>query len=215
MGSRLKYSDLLSGRGLGGGLGGRDGGGGWTGGGALRLLGRTCELGDGGLAAGCLGGGGGGKVLFLSSDIVGGKREADAVSWAPASAAAPGVQSPLSWDQKDQTPWCHGLPRLDHVRLAFNSTNQQSLCAFISSRFRLCRMAEPQRNRPSGQWIHTVRAGMASDNSRTWFDAKVQEHGFDFLDDYLDRILAQAKQPQSVAPLCLPRHPTHISKAIY
>lgn len=43
---------------------------------------------------------------------------------------------------------------------------------------------------------------MASDDSRTWFDAKVQEHGFDFLDDYLDRILAQAKQPQSVALLC-------------
>lgn len=43
---------------------------------------------------------------------------------------------------------------------------------------------------------------MASDNSRAWFDAKVQEHGFDFLDDYLDRILAQTKQPQSVAVLC-------------
>jgi hypothetical protein len=50
---------------------------------------------------------------------------------------------------------------------------------------------------------------MASDNSRTWFDAKVQEHGFDFLDDYLDRILAQAKQPQSVAFLCSSRYPTH------
>ena len=62
-------------------------------------------------------------------------------------------------------------------------------------------MAEPQRNRPSNQWVHTVRAAMASDNSRAWFDAKVQEHGFDFLDDYLDRILAQAKQPQLVAAL--------------
>ena len=59
-------------------------------------------------------------------------------------------------------------------------------------------MAESQRNRPSNQWVHTVRTAMASDSSRTWFDAKVQEHGFDFLDDYLDRILAQAKQPQSV-----------------
>lgn len=59
-------------------------------------------------------------------------------------------------------------------------------------------MAEPQRNRPSNQWIHTVRAAMASDSSRTLFDAQVQQHGFDFLDDYLDRILAQAKQPQSV-----------------
>ncbi|KAF9786958.1 hypothetical protein BJ322DRAFT_1107046 [Thelephora terrestris] len=62
-------------------------------------------------------------------------------------------------------------------------------------------MAESQRNRPSNQWVHTVRAGMASDDSRTWFDAKVQEHGFDFLDDYLDRILAQAKQPQPIIEL--------------
>lgn len=57
-------------------------------------------------------------------------------------------------------------------------------------------MAESQGNQPSNQWVHTVRTAMASDNSRTWFDAKVQEHGFDFLDDYLDGILAQAKQPQ-------------------
>jgi len=77
-------------------------------------------------------------------------------------------------------------------------------------------MAEPQRNRPSNQWIHTVRAGMASDNGRTWFDTKVQEHGFDFLDDYLDRILAQAKQPQSVASLRSLRYPAHIvSKTIH
>jgi hypothetical protein len=71
-------------------------------------------------------------------------------------------------------------------------------------------MAEPQRNRPSNQWIHTVRAAMASDNSRAWFDAKVQEHGFDFLDDYLDQILAQAKQPQSVAVLCSSYRIAHI-----
>jgi len=57
---------------------------------------------------------------------------------------------------------------------------------------------------------------MASDNSRTWFDAKVQEHGFDFLDDYLDRILAQTKQPQSVAFPSSPRYPTHnVSKTNY
>ena len=68
-------------------------------------------------------------------------------------------------------------------------------------------MTESQRNRPSNQWVHTVRAAMASDSSRTWFDAKVQEHGFDFLDDYLDRILAQAKQPQSVVFFYPRRYP--------
>lgn len=50
---------------------------------------------------------------------------------------------------------------------------------------------------------------MANDDSRALFDAKVQEHGFDFLDDYLDSILAQAKQPQSVAFLRSPRYLAH------
>ena len=102
----------------------------------------------------------------------------------------------------------HGHPLLNHVRLAL----QPPPCAFISSRFRLHRMSEPQRNPPSNQWIHTIRAAMAKDNSRTWFDAKVQEHGFDFLDDYLDRILAQAKQPQSVALLCSSRSRSYCTK---
>lgn len=87
---------------------------------------------------------------------------------------------------------------------------QGYLYALISPRFRPPMMAEPQRNRPSNQWVHTVRAGMASDTSRAWFDAKVQEHGFDFLDDYLDRILAQAKQPQSVLALCSSYRIAHI-----
>lgn len=42
---------------------------------------------------------------------------------------------------------------------------------------------------------------MASDDSRTLFDAKVQEDGFDFLNDYLGRILAQTKQPQPIIEL--------------
>ena len=72
-------SNLASDR--GGGRGGSDGCEGWTGGGALWLLERTCVLGDGGPAAGCLGGGGA-RVLFLSSDMAGVKREVDPAYWA-------------------------------------------------------------------------------------------------------------------------------------
>jgi hypothetical protein len=89
MGSLLKYSDLASGRGLGGGRGGRDGCEGWTGGGGtLRAPERPY-----GLAVGCLGGGGA-RILFLSSDIVGAKRGVNAVSWTSASPS--GVTSSAS-----------------------------------------------------------------------------------------------------------------------
>ena len=109
----------------------------------------------------------------------------------------------------------HGYFLLNHVRLAFHFQPAASLRVCLL-KISPSRMAESHRNRPSNQWVHTVRAAMASDDSRTWFDAKVQEHGFDFLDDYLDRILAQAKQPQLVAFICLPRHPTYVvSKTHY
>lgn len=67
MGSGPKYSNLAFCLGLGGGREGACEG--WVGGGcAFRTLERGWNPGDGGVDIGCLGGGG--RVLFLSSDIV-------------------------------------------------------------------------------------------------------------------------------------------------
>lgn len=161
-------------------------------------------LGDCDLTVGCLGGGGG-MVLFLSSDIVDVNGRACRILDMGGNLRRPDVA--VNAHRGSASRSSPSQPREVRVLLP----TQQCLCASISSGFRLSRMAESQRNRPSNQWVHTVRAAMASDNSRTWFDAKVQEHGFDFLDDYLDRILAQAKQPQLVAFLCSSHRPTHIA----
>jgi hypothetical protein len=43
-------------------------------------------------------------------------------------------------------------------------------------------------------WATSVRVAMATDPCRWFFHDQIQTHGFAFLDDYLDNILAGPKQ---------------------
>lgn len=44
------------------------------------------------------------------------------------------------------------------------------------------------------QWANYIRSSMAFDPGRQHFDDHIQKHGFDFLDNYLDSILAKTKE---------------------
>jgi hypothetical protein len=44
------------------------------------------------------------------------------------------------------------------------------------------------------EWANSVRFTMVNDPGRQFFQEQIQTHGFLFLDDYLDNILAGAKQ---------------------
>jgi hypothetical protein len=43
-------------------------------------------------------------------------------------------------------------------------------------------------------WATSIRATMVNDSCRQSLEDQIQVHGFLFLDDYLDNILAQAKR---------------------
>lgn len=40
-------------------------------------------------------------------------------------------------------------------------------------------------------WCDSIRLTMAKDPGRELFDAQVQQHGFDFLDNYLENVLSR------------------------
>lgn len=43
-------------------------------------------------------------------------------------------------------------------------------------------------------WANSIRHTMVNHQCRQQFDNQIQSHGFLFLDDYMDNILAQAKR---------------------
>jgi hypothetical protein len=49
-------------------------------------------------------------------------------------------------------------------------------------------------NRGFLAWATSIRTTMANDPGRKFFQDQIQTHGFIFLDDYLDNILAGPKQ---------------------
>jgi hypothetical protein len=44
------------------------------------------------------------------------------------------------------------------------------------------------------QWANYIRGSMAFDPGRQYFQDQIQQHGFDFLDNYLDSILSKTKE---------------------
>jgi hypothetical protein len=49
-------------------------------------------------------------------------------------------------------------------------------------------------------WTTSIRGTIASDPGRKLFQDQIQTHGFVFLDDYLDNILAGPKQEYAPEP---------------
>ncbi|TFK30432.1 hypothetical protein FA15DRAFT_579640 [Coprinopsis marcescibilis] len=62
------------------------------------------------------------------------------------------------------------------------------------------------------QWANSIRLNMATDSGRETFQQQVQSHGFLFLDDYLDNILAGAKQDPLIELVKTPGRRKVISK---
>ncbi|KAJ3734847.1 hypothetical protein DFJ43DRAFT_1061898 [Lentinula guzmanii] len=62
------------------------------------------------------------------------------------------------------------------------------------------------------QWANYVRSSMAFDPGRQYFQDQIQKHGFDFLDNYLDNILAKKKEHDVVDLLKTPGRKKTISK---
>ena len=52
-------------------------------------------------------------------------------------------------------------------------------------------------------WCNDIRRSMASDQGRQTFSDRIQKDGFLFLDDYLDNILAGARQEYVASTVAL------------